>query len=138
MRTEARVFLIVAGFLGVLAVVYYFWTGAQLHRSEWAGTMTLLLAGVLCGLCGAYFGFVARRIEPRPEDRPEADIPDGAGQIGFFAPHSFWPLGIGASAAISAAGLALGLLWLLLVGLAGVLLTVVGLVVEYYVPHREG
>jgi hypothetical protein len=137
MRTEARVFLIVAGFLGVLAVVYYFWTGAQLHRAEWAGTMTLLLAGVLCGLCGGYFGFVARRIEPRPEDRSDADVPDGAGPVGFFAPHSFWPVGIGGSTALAAAGIALGLLWLLAAGIVGVLLTVVGLVVEYYVPHRE-
>jgi hypothetical protein len=138
MRTEARVFLIVAGFLGALAVVYYVWTDVQQHRAEWAGSFALLLAGGLCGLCGAYFGFVARRIEPRPEDRPDAEVTDGAGSVGFFAPHSLWPVGVAGSSAVVAAGIALGLLWLLIVGIVGVLMTVVGLVVEYYVPHREG
>jgi uncharacterized membrane protein HdeD (DUF308 family) len=137
MRTEARVFLIVAGFLGALAVVYYLWTDGQQHRPEWAGTMTLLLSGVLCGLCGFYFGFVARRIEPRPEDRADAEVSDGAGQVGFFAPHSFWPLGIGASTAVAATGVALGQPWLLAVGVLGVLATVVGLVVEFYVTRGE-
>jgi hypothetical protein len=137
MRTEARVFLIVAAFLGILGIVYYVWTDLQLHRAEWAGTMTLVLAGGLCALCGFYFGFVARRIEPRPEDRGDAEIAEGAGSMGFFAPHSLWPLGIGASAAVSAAGIALAHLWLLAIGIVGVLMTVIGLVVEYYVPHRE-
>ena len=47
---------------------------------------------------------MSRRIEPRPEDRPEAEIADGAGEMGFFSPGSYWPIGIALSAAIAGLG----------------------------------
>ena len=31
-------------------------------------------------------------MEPRPEDRKDAEIADGAGELGFFPPYSWWPL----------------------------------------------
>ena len=30
--------------------------------------------------------------EPRPEDRMDGEIADGAGELGFFPPYSWWPL----------------------------------------------
>ena len=39
-------------------------------------------------IIGTYFRFVARRLEERPEDNPEAEVSDGAGDLGFFSPGS--------------------------------------------------
>ena len=49
-------------------------------------------------MCGGYFWFVSRRIDLRPEDRDEAEIADGAGEIGFFSPGSYWPFGLALAA----------------------------------------
>ena len=67
----------------------------------------------------------------RPEDNPEADISEGAGEIGFFSPHSWWPLFTGLSAALAAFGFAVGW-WLFLIGMLFVLLSAIGFVFEYY------
>ena len=42
-----------------------------------------------------YLGFHAARMEPRPEDRKDGEIADGAGELGFFPPYSWWPLWCG-------------------------------------------
>ena len=47
---------------------------------------------------------LAARLGPRPEDRPDAEIDDGAGEYGFFSPHSWWPLPTALSAAIMMLG----------------------------------
>ena len=39
-----------------------------------------------------YLGFHAKQMDPRPEDRKDAEIADGAGELGFFPPYSWWPL----------------------------------------------
>ena len=39
-----------------------------------------------------YLGFHAARMDPRPEDRKDGEIADGAGELGFFPPYSWWPL----------------------------------------------
>ncbi len=51
--------------------------------------VALALSGLLCLMCGGYFWFVSRRIDLRPEDRDDAEIADGAGEIGFFSPGSY-------------------------------------------------
>ena len=51
-------------------------------------------------IAGSFFWFVSRRIDPRPEDRPDAEIAEGAGDLGFFSPGSYWPIGIAGAATI--------------------------------------
>ena len=65
---------------------------------EWAGTTALVLTSGLSLIIGTFFRFVARRLDTRPEDYGDADIADGAGELGFFSPHgsvadprSRWP-----------------------------------------------
>jgi hypothetical protein len=136
-RTESRIFYIVAGALFLIAGLYA-WATDKLSIVEWAGTVALALAGALCAMCGLYFGFVANRIRPRPEDRGEAEISDGAGDIGFFAPGSYWPFGIGLAAAIAGLGLALMQAWVVVLGLIGVLLATSALTFEFYTGTRHG
>ena len=92
----------------------------------------LTLSGGLCLLICSYVGFVARRIDPRPEDRGDADIAEGAGELGFFSPGSYWPITLAASAAIAGLGLAFVEWWLVGVGVILVLFSVGGLLFEYY------
>ncbi len=47
-----------------------------------------------------YLGFHASKMDPRPEDRQDAEIADGAGELGFFPPYSWWPLWAGLTLAV--------------------------------------
>lgn len=137
MKTEWRVFSIVAAFLLAACFVYAGWTRGVTGRVEWIGSVALFLSFLLCAMCGGFFWFISRRIDPRPEDRPDADIADGAGEIGFFSPGSYWPFGLGLAAMIAGLGLALWMVWLLVAGLAAVIFAACGLLFEYYSGTRR-
>ena len=132
MKAETRIFLGVATFLFVVAVVYGFWSHASNGRTEVIGVTALVLSGGLCLIMGSYFWFVARRIDLRPEDRSDADIAEGAGELGFFSPGSYWPLGVAFAAALAALGLAFWEYWLIIMAGAAIMFTVGGLLFEYY------
>jgi hypothetical protein len=136
-RTESRIFYIVAGALFVFAGLYA-WATDAISTVEWAGTIALILAGGLCAMCGVYFGLVANRIDPRPEDRGDAEIAEGAGEIGFFAPGSYWPLGIALAATVTGLGVSLGLWWMAVLGLVGVAFAVSAMTFEFYTGTRRG
>ena len=139
MRIEARLFEIITGFFVVTAIVYGVCTAIFAHGGlEWAGTTALVLSAGLSLIIGTFFRFVARRLDTRPEDYPEADIADGAGELGFFSPHSWWPILIALAFSTAAVGAALWLPWLIAAGIVFVLAAVSGLVFEYYVgPERH-
>ncbi|HYT10933.1 MAG TPA: cytochrome c oxidase subunit 4 [Mycobacteriales bacterium] len=132
MRVEARLFLLLCGLLFAFAIVYGLWTWADSGRVEVAGTTALVLSGGLCLIIGSYFWFVARRIDLRPEDRTDADIAEGAGELGFFSPGSYWPVTLALSAAIAGLGLVFFEAWLIGLGIVAVLVSVGGLLFEYY------
>jgi hypothetical protein len=127
MKVEARIFEIVMAFFFLAAIVY-----AVLAR-EPVGIAGLFLTGGLALIIGTYFRFVARRIEERPEDNPEAEVSDGAGDVGFFSPGSYWPIAVAASAAVCGIALAFFYVWLLVIGGVLLLLAVGGLVFEYHI-----
>jgi hypothetical protein len=126
MKVEARLFDITTVFFFVSAIVYGAWA------KEPVGLVALILTGGLSLIIGSYFHFVARRTEQRAEDNPEAEISDGAGELGFFSPGSYWPVGVAASAGITAISLAFWQVWLLVIAAVLMLLTVGGLVFEYH------
>src|SRR5438046_1346767 len=101
------------------------------------GSTALGVSVVLAFLIGFYVLFTGRRLpRERPEDRKEAEIAEGTGEIGFFSPHSWWPLFTGLSAAVSALGFAIGW-WLFLIGMLFTLLSAIGFVFEYYRGHYQ-
>ncbi len=130
MKVEAAIFNIVSVALVLFAVVYGFWA------REPIGTTALALSAGLTILVGGFFWFISRRIDARPEDRKDAEIADGAGELGFFSPASYWPLGIALSAGTTGLGLAFFYPWLILIGVVAILLTVGGLLFEYYVGQN--
>ena len=137
MKAEDKIFSFVAVFLFGAATVYGVWTASWGTHVEWIGLIALILSGLLCAMCGGFFWFVARRIDLRPEDRPDAEIAEGAGEIGFFSPGSYWPFGRALAAAITGMGLVFWMWWLVAFGLVLVVFGACGLLFEYYSGTRR-
>ncbi|MGH4023910.1 MAG: cytochrome c oxidase subunit 4 [Pseudonocardiaceae bacterium] len=131
MRVEARIFEIITAFFFLSAVVYGLWSGG-----EPVGTVALTLTGGLTLIVGTYFRFVSRRVRMRPEDNAEAEISDGAGELGFFSPGSYWPFGMALAATVVGFALAFAEWWLVAIGILALLTTIAGLVFEYHVGPR--
>ncbi len=125
MKLEAKLFGAGVLFFLPVGLVYALWSDG-----EPVGTVGIPLVGGLVGMIGAYFALLARRIDARPEDDAEGEIDQGAGDQGVFAPWSWWPLAIGASAAVAFAGLAIGW-WLVGIGAVLGVIALVGWVFEY-------
>ncbi|MDH6195032.1 hypothetical protein M2272_001661 [Mycobacterium frederiksbergense] len=133
MHIEARLFEILTAFFALSAVVYGVLTAMFAHGGvEWAGTTALALTTGLTLITGTFFRFVARRLDTRPEDYEDAEISDGAGELGFYSPHSWWPILCALAFSVVAVGTALWLPWLMAAGISFVLMAVGGLVFEYH------
>jgi Cytochrome c oxidase subunit IV len=128
MRIEGYLFVFSALFFALMDVVYWLWS------HDPTGTTALALTVLLAGLIGFYLLFTGRRVGPRPEDDKEAEIADGAGELGFFSPHSWWPLFAALAAATAALGVVIGW-WMLIIGMMFVVLAAIGFVFEYYRGH---
>src|SRR4051812_7709089 len=117
MHIEARLFEFLTAFFVLSAVVYAVLTAMFAKGGvEWAGVTALVMTSGLTLIPGTFFRFVARRLDTRPEDYEDAEISDGAGELGFYSPHSWWPVFIALSAAVTAVGGALWLPWLSVAG----------------------
>jgi hypothetical protein len=132
-RTEARLFLGVATFLWAVAIGYGIWSSKTQHHVEVVGVAALILSGGLLGIPGAFFWFVSRRIDPRPEDRGDAEIAEAAGEVGFFSPGSYWPITLAGAATVVGLALSFFQMWLLIVGVLFLFFAVGGLLFEYYI-----
>jgi MFS family permease len=125
MKVEGWLFAAGFFFFAISALIY------GLLAEEPVGTVALAFTAGLSFLIGYYLLFTARRIDPRPEDSKTAEIVEGAGELGFYSPHSWWPLAVAGSAAICFLGVAVGW-WLFIIGAGAAVLAVIGLVFEYY------
>ncbi len=127
MKIEYMLFVAGAVFFFPLALVY----GWLTQWDEQVGVVGILLAGALAALIASYLWVTSRRIDERPEDDVYGEIAEGAGEQGFFPPHSWWPLAVGAAVAVVFLGLAVGV-WVFLIGFVASMLALVGWVFEYY------
>jgi len=126
MRTEAVVFTGSGVFFVVMAVIY----GVLTNFDEWVGFPAILLTGGLSLMIGVYFFMLARRHGTRPEDREDAEIAELSGDQGLYAPWSWWPLALGASAAVGFVALAVGW-WLMVPAAMMTVISLTGWVMEY-------
>jgi hypothetical protein len=129
MKIEGIIFSIYAVFLGVVGAIY--WILIK-EKTETAGVVALFIAMGLGILIGGYLLFTARRMEPRPQDLPDAEVADGAGELGNFSPRSYWPFFIAAGLFVTLLGTVIGI-WLAVIGGIFVFGSVIGLVFEQYV-----
>jgi hypothetical protein len=125
MKVETRLFLWMAPFFSLCAVVYGFWSGW-----EPVGSAALVMVALLVAMVGAYFTLLTKRIDARPEDDPLAEIEQGAGDQGVFSPWSWWPLVIAFAAAMAFLGMAVGW-WLLYIAVAIGVVGLCGWVFEF-------
>ena len=139
MGTNVRLFWILAGFFFFAAFLYTGWAilyyqdePSIWNRIEWVGSIAILLSGALAVLIAFYLGLVTRSAGGiLPEDRLDAEIDDGEAEQGHFSPWSWWPIVLAASAALVVLGLAIGP-WISFIGVAILLVAIVGWVYEYY------
>jgi hypothetical protein len=129
-RAEAWIFGICTAFFVIVAPAYWFIT------YDPTGTAALVMTTLLAALVTFYLGFHASRMEPRPEDRKDAEIADGAGELGFFPPYSWWPLWCGATLGVMVFGVAMGAWWLFVIGVGLGVLALCGWIYEYYVGEH--
>ena len=125
MKLETKLFLYGVLFFVPVGVIYGVWSDG-----EPVGMLGIPLVGGLVGMIGAYFALLSRRIDPRPEDDEHGEIEQGAGDLGVYAPWSWWPLAIGAAAAIAFLGMAVGF-WLTGIGVILGVIGLIGWVFEY-------
>jgi MFS family permease len=125
MKVEGWLFAAGFFFFAIAAVIY------GVLSEEPVGIVALAFTAGLAFLVGYYLLFTARRIDPRPEDSSTAEIEEGAGELGFYSPHSWWPLPVAFFAAVAFLGVVVGW-WLFIIGAVGGALAVIGLVFEYY------
>ena len=126
MKMEAWLFIITTIFLVLVTPAYWIITG------DWTGTSALTMTTLLTLMVSLYLGFHAAKMDPRPEDRKDADIAEGAGELGFFPPYSWWPLWCGATLAVIVWGTAMSAWWLVIIGFAIGAITLTGWIFEYY------
>ena len=126
MKTEWKIFAPVAVFFVVVAVIYGYFT----KLSEPIGNVALVLAAATCGMIAVYLGITSRKID-RPEDRPDAEIAEGAGEVGFFPASSIWPLWTALTMVLIVLGPVFGW-WISLLGLGMGIWSLTGWVYEYY------
>ena len=128
MKHETWMFGICAVFFALVTPAYWLISG------DWTGTTALVMTLLLVTLITFYLGFHARKITAsggRPEDRKDGEIVEGAGELGFFPPYSWWPLWCGMCLATMVLGVVLGW-WLFIIGAALGAVALSGLVFEYY------
>ncbi|ROZ87646.1 cytochrome c oxidase subunit 4 [Gordonia sp. OPL2] len=137
MKIEARIFELLTAFFFLAGIVYTICTAFSSRGVEWAGVTGMFFSGGLTLIAGTYFRFVARRVEIRPEDYEDAEVEDGAGELGFFSPGSWWPIAIAAGAAMFAIGFATGNFWFAIFSALVIMGTAAGLVFEYHVGPEK-
>jgi hypothetical protein len=130
MRAEAWIFGSCTIFFLLVTPAYW------LITEDPTGTAALVMTTLLAMLVAFYLGFHASRMEPRPEDRIDAEIADGAGELGFFPPYSWWPLWCGLTLATIVFGMAMGQWWLAVVGAGFGVVALSGWVFEYYMGEH--
>ena len=125
MKVEAWIFGALVIFLAIVTPIYW------LMSHEITGTVALILTFFLVLMIAAYFGLIARRIDPRAEDRKEGEIAEGAGELGFFPPQSKWPLFCALTFILVVLGPVFGW-WLMLLGFGVGFVTLTGWIYEFY------
>ena len=128
MKANWKLFTGLSVFYVIMAVVYWYVGGEEV------GITGMILAACLAGMVGFYVWFTQKRIGfDIPSDDLDGEIADDAGELGFYSPHSWWPLPVAFSATMAGLGLLIGW-WLTIIAIAALLVSIVGFVTEYEKP----
>jgi hypothetical protein len=123
MRTEAFFYLGIMVVFAILGVIYWF------TSYEDAGTVMLAGTALMGVFAGGYLFLQSRKYPPRLEDRADATVAEGAGDVDSFPSNTYWPLVLAFGAAVTASGFVYGI-WLVIGGLIFFLWGIIGWVAE--------
>ncbi len=126
MRKEFWIFLCCGIFFAIVAPIYW-----VVSPHEISGAVPFGMTALLFFMVSFYLWFVGREIPPRPEDRNDGEIADGAGELGFFPPYSWWPLAAALAVSVTVSGIAVGW-WMFMMGLPIAALAMIGWTFEFY------
>jgi hypothetical protein len=130
-KANWQLFTGLALFYVFMTIVYWYVGG------EAVGITGMLLAACLAGMVGFYVWFTQKRIgKLMPSDNLTAEIADGAGELGFYSPHSWWPLPVALAATAMGLGLIIGW-WLTVIAVTALFFGIIGWVTEYEKPIDE-
>jgi Cytochrome c oxidase subunit IV len=130
-KANWQLFTGLAVFYVLMTIVYWYVGG------EAVGITGMLLAACLAGMVGFYVWFTQKRIgKLMPSDNLTAEIADGAGELGFYSPHSWWPLPVALAATAMGLGLIIGW-WLTVIAVTALFFGIIGWVTEYEKPIDE-
>jgi hypothetical protein len=124
-RIEGGLFGIGFVFYTLLAGVYWYFSRDEI------GTTALALTGGMAFLIAFYALYTSKRVYPRPEDRLDAEMDEADPEYGFYSPHSWWPLAVAVPVVMIVLGLIFAV-WLIVLGVAALVLGLVGFLFEYY------
>jgi uncharacterized membrane protein len=127
MKAGYKLFAFLAAFYGVLDVIYWLIGGEAL------GITAIGLSAALALTIGFYFYTNDKRMGLLPSDNDDGEIADLAGELGFFSPHSWWPLPLALSACAMGLGLIVGW-WLTVIALGSLIVSIIGFTTEYEKP----
>ncbi|GAB3111262.1 cytochrome c oxidase subunit 4 [Janibacter alkaliphilus] len=127
MKAETKLFTLLGAFFAACGIAYGLVTGWD----EPVGVVALLLSAGLGAMISFFLWKAGKDLPPRPDDSPDGEIADQAGDYGEFAPYSWWPLWLGLSGAIIFLGVAVGF-WVFFLGAVFGVYALVGWVFEYY------
>ena len=130
MKSNIVILLVMAAYFSIADIAYGIWTYIEWGAMEPIGTAAIGLLVILTLFIAYYLHMGNKRTATLPEDRLDAEIADDSGEIGFFSPWSWWPLMLGASAAMAFASLAIGW-WLFYIAAPIGVVAIAGFVFEY-------
>lgn len=126
MRTAGIIFILLTVFFAVVTPIYW------VLSDDPTGTTALVLTFGLTAMLAFYLMFVSNRMGGRPpEDRPDGEIYENAGELGFFAPKSWTPLYVAGASTVLVLGLVFGW-WLAIIGFAMLVASLFAWVYEFY------
>jgi hypothetical protein len=133
-KAEAWIFGGCTVFFVLVTPAYWLVTDAssQTDGGDWTGTSALAMTTLLTLMVTIFLGFHAKKMDPRPEDRKDAEIADGAGELGFFPPYSWWPLWCGLALATAVYGVAMLAWWLVIMSGVFGAVALAGWIFEFY------
>lgn len=121
MKLESYIYLGVTVFFVAIGAIYWF------ASYEDAGSVMLAASAVLGLMVGGYLFHLSRRMTPRPQDRTDATIAEGAGPVDSFPGPTIWPFVMGFAFTVLVTGVIFGV-WVLLAGGVLLLFSVIELV----------